>query len=186
MLEDPYWKQKIEFTYIGNNSPEYNLKNTHLIRPLAGLELAEKIKEHHIYVTASVNEPSGNHHIEAAQCGLPILYKDSGGIPEYCKGYGVSFSNDFIQKLKFIINDYNNQKEKISQYPFSAEKMCKEFVLLFENLLNQNLNSNLNELKSRLSNFFIYKNKIMLVLRNIFSFNIRFKLVTLFRRLIRN
>ena len=36
-----------------------------MISPLAGIELANKIKEHHIYVTGSINEPSGNHHIEA-------------------------------------------------------------------------------------------------------------------------
>ena len=36
--------------------------------------IAEELKNHHIYITASINEPSGNHHIEAGQCGLPILY----------------------------------------------------------------------------------------------------------------
>ena len=55
------------------------------------MELADELKKHHIYVTASVNEPSGNHHIEAAQCGLPILYLDSGGIPNIAKAMAFLF-----------------------------------------------------------------------------------------------
>ena len=101
------------------------------------MELADELKKHHIYVTASVNEPSGNHHIEAAQCGLPILYLDSGGIPEYCEGYGVSFSNDFEDKLKTIIDNYDFYKEKLKVYPFNSEKMCHEFFQVFQDLVDK-------------------------------------------------
>ena len=52
-----------------------------------------------VYITASKNEPSGNHHIEAAQCGLPILYINSGGIPEYSNGFGIVLrSKRFLEK----------------------------------------------------------------------------------------
>ena len=103
LISRDYWSERIEFTYIGNFPSELNFKNTKIIEPLAGIELANEIKQNHIYVTASINEPSGNHHIEAAQCGLPILYKESGGIPEYCENFGVSFSDDFEKKLIEVI-----------------------------------------------------------------------------------
>ena len=74
MLVDSKWKDRIEFTCIGNTSDEYDLKNTKIIEPLAGKELSKELKKHHVYVTGSINEPSGNHHIEAAQCGLPLMY----------------------------------------------------------------------------------------------------------------
>ena len=75
-------------------------------------------KENNIYLTASVNEPSGNHHIEAAQCGLPLLYINSGGIPEYCKGYGVSFeSSEFFNKLLELKTNYQDYFNKVNNYP---------------------------------------------------------------------
>ena len=37
---------------------------------------------------------------------LPILYFDSGGIPEYCDGFGVKFDNNFKEKLYEIIDGY--------------------------------------------------------------------------------
>ena len=158
MIKLPVWKDLIEFTYIGNTSDEYKFENSKIIPPLAGLELANELKKHHIYITASVNEPSGNHHIEAAQCGLPILYLDSGGIPEYCEGYGVSFTNDFEDKLKTIIDNYDFYKEKLKGYPFNSEKMCHEFVQIFQDLVGKK-----DKIKIRLSfvsNVILFRNKL--------------------------
>ena len=81
LLNSDSFKTKYEFSYIGNIPKDLELENTKVIAPLSGLDLANKIKENHVYLTASLNEPSGNHHIEAAQCGLPLLYINSGGIP---------------------------------------------------------------------------------------------------------
>lgn len=131
------WKNILEFTYIGNISREYNLNNTTLINPLEGYELANEIKKNHIYITGSINEPSGNHHIEGAQCGLPLLYINSGGIPEYCDGFGESFTDDLESKLEKMINEYQVNKAKMEEYPFNAVKMCKNYLELFENLNNE-------------------------------------------------
>ena len=85
LVNSPKWTDKLEFTYIGNSSSEYSLENTNIIDPLSGVELAKKLSENDIYLTGSINEPSGNHHIEAALCGLPALYLQSGGIQNTVK-----------------------------------------------------------------------------------------------------
>ena len=85
LSEEVDWKGKIEFTYIGNLPKGFNFKNSRVINPLSGEKLAEQLVSHHIYITASNNEPAGMHHIEGALCGLPIIYKNSGALPEYCK-----------------------------------------------------------------------------------------------------
>ena len=137
LLNNSEWADKVEFTYIGNLPKNFTFKNTTHIPPLSGINLAKEIKKSHIYLTASLNEPSGNHHIEGAQCGLPLLYINSGGIPEYCSGYGVEFNHEnFIEKLQLIMNNYEEQVKKVGEYPRNSEKMCQEFTEIFENLLN--------------------------------------------------
>ena len=126
LLSKPNYKN-IKFTYIGNVPNEIKFKNTLVKEPLSGDELASEIKKNNIYLTASINEPSGNHHIEAAQCGLPILYFNSGGIPEYCDGFGVKFENDFEKSLLEIIENFEFYRYSLSNYPFSADSMCQEF-----------------------------------------------------------
>ena len=139
---------------------------------LAGTDLAEELKNHHIYVTASINEPSGNHHIEAAQCGLPILYLNSGGIPEYCDGYGVSFTDDFEEKLSLIISEYETYKIKMKDYPFNSEKMCEDFLDLFNDLVN-NKSSNQSAKLNWLSYLVLMKNKLLKFVRRDIFINLK-------------
>jgi hypothetical protein len=145
LISSKKWQNKISFTYIGNLPKNFKFENTKVIKPLSGENLAEAIKKNHIYLTASINEPSGNHHIEGAQCGLPLLYIDSGGIPEYCSGFGEIFDKyNFEQKLEKIMDEYLENVENMKNYPNNSDIMCTEFENYFiemidnkENLLHQ-------------------------------------------------
>ena len=118
------WKNMIEFTFIGNLPKNYTFRDSKVIKPLYGKELGDELKKNHIYITGSLFEPSGNHHIEAAQCGLPILYLNSGGIPEFCKGFGMSFEkSEFFHKLEKIRSDYSKYSQNMKNYPFYLEKL---------------------------------------------------------------
>lgn len=137
LLEHQYWKNLIEFTYIGNLPLNFEFKNAKVVPPLSGKDLANELRKNHGYITASSNEPSGNHHIEAAQCGLPILYKSSGGIPEYCSGYGEELNNNFEESIKKFIDNYYIHQKNMTNYPFDSKIMCKEFLDIF-NLYQDN------------------------------------------------
>ena len=181
LIETKKWKDKLEFTYIGNVSPDYKFNNSNILKPLAGEELASEIRKHHIYITASINEPSGNHHIEAAQCGLPILYIDSGGIPEYCEGFGISFNDDFEKKLEIIISEYDKHKNNMKNYPFNSEKMCEEYFELFTKLLVRKdigIKSNSYSLSGRV---FIFKNKFFKIFRDQIYLTIKNRLSNFYR-----
>ena len=136
LISSKKWKNKISFTYIGNLPKNFEFKNTKVIMPLSGKDLAEAIKKNHIYLTASINEPSGNHHIEGAQCGLPLLYINSGGIPEYCFGFGEIFDKyNFEQKLEKLMYEYLKSVENMKNYPNNSIIMCTEFENLFIEML---------------------------------------------------
>ncbi len=136
LISSKKWKNKISFTYIGNLPKNFKFENTKVIMPLSGKNLAEAIKKNHIYLTASINEPSGNHHIEGAQCGLPLLYINSGGIPEYCSGFGEIFDKyNFEQKLEKLMYEYLKSVENMKNYPNNSIIMCTEFENLFIEML---------------------------------------------------
>ena len=128
LLEDGDFSKKFEFTYIGNLPVNFTFKNTNYIEPKSGLELATELKKHDIYITGSINEPSGNHQIEGALCGLPVLYINSGGIPEYQKNYGIEFDrSNLVENLNKIFNNFNYYYEKNKAFHFSSNVMCKEY-----------------------------------------------------------
>ena len=137
LLSKSEYKEKLEFTYIGNLPPKFKFQNSSVVKPLSGRALANEVKNHHAYLTGSLNEPSGNHHIEGAQCGLPILYIDSGGIPEYCENYGLKFTeNNFETILQEFIINFSKLKSNMHTYPHDSDQMCSEYENLFIKLLD--------------------------------------------------
>lgn len=137
MLNTEKWNEKISFTYIGNLPKGFKFKNSSYYPPMQAKELASELRKHHVYITASLNEPAGMHHIEGANCGLPILYRNSGALPEYCNGYGLQFDlNNFTYILKKMMNEYHVFYKNIKGYPHSSNKMCREYYELFNKLID--------------------------------------------------
>jgi hypothetical protein len=128
-----------ELHYFGNVPKNLSLKRIHVHPPKTGKELAESLHNNDIYLTASLNEPAGMHHIEGALCGLPLLYRNSGALPEYCNDYGVMFNdtNDVLASLEKLILSYDLHTERLAHYGNSGEHMCEEYLNLFSVLLSK-------------------------------------------------
>ena len=177
------WEGKLQFTYIGNTSEKYVLNNSVVVDPLSGTELGKKLSENDIYWTGSINEPSGNHHIEAALCGLPILFLNSGGIPEYCSGYGVSYENleEFEEKLQNIIEKMEYYKTNLENYQFDSENMNKEYLELFEILVKKK-KQDLPSLNRFKKSIYLFRFKIRKLTRNFSQSNLRNKIKKILRK----
>lgn len=80
---------RFEFTFVGQS--RLTFKNIRMIQPVDSYTLAEMLRSHDIYITASKNDPCSNSLIEALSCGLPAIYLQSGGHPEIVKQAGLGF-----------------------------------------------------------------------------------------------
>ena len=137
MLAEEEWKDRIQFTYIGNLPSGFTFTTARHLPPRDGPALAEVLRNRHVYVTASINEPAGMHHIEGVLCGLPVLYRDSGALPEYCAGFGEVFTgpDDFETALRAMMKNYLGWAEQIAAYPYTASRMCRSYLALFDDLM---------------------------------------------------
>lgn len=136
MLATDKWKDRLEFTYIGNVPKGFVFENAKLIAPMDAEHLAAELRSHHVYVTGSIYEPGGNHQNEGALCGLPLLYRNSGCMPEYCEGFGVMFEgpNDFEDAAQNMMNAYNSWQARIRTYPCTTAVTVKAYMDLMESL----------------------------------------------------
>ena len=126
----PTWHQNLKKTKYQDG-----VQKTQHLKPISGKELGIELSKHHIYLSASINEPAGMHHIEGALCGLPIIYRESGALPEYCMNYGISFKNsNYLPALNAMFFKYSELKRKIYFYPFTSKKMTDEYLTLFSKL----------------------------------------------------
>lgn len=135
LIEKEYWSKKIEFTLIGNQPSEIIFNNTKIIPPLSHEQLSKELKKHDVYITASLNEPSGNHHMEAALTRLPIIYIDSGGTTEYCENFGIKLNNNNLDSaIEEIINKYDSIWDELDSYEYDFQYAFDKYVSFFEEL----------------------------------------------------
>ena len=139
LIDESKWRNRLEFTYIGNLPKGFQFKNTRYIQPLDGHNLANAIRSNHVYITGSQNEPGGNHQNEGAMCGLPLLFRNSGCLPEYCKGFGIPFNstNDLEWALERMYQSYNHFEIIMSDYPHTIEKTVQEYLNEFNHLMER-------------------------------------------------
>lgn len=136
LLAKRSFRKKFKFTYIGNLPKDVYFRNSKHIKPLHGENLAKELSNHHVYLTASINEPAGMHHIEGALSGLPIIYRKSGALPEYCKGFGIQFEDDkFMPALDLMRKEYFNIRKSLYKYPNNEFYMSKNYINLFKKLI---------------------------------------------------
>lgn len=136
LLGRPEWRDRLAMTYIGNVPAGVAVTNIKVVPPLDGEALGSALAQHHAYVTASVNEPAGMHHIEGALTGLPLLYRKSGALPEYCSGFGETFEGpqDIEAALTRLIAHYPQWKSGMASYANTADRMTGGYLDLFEKL----------------------------------------------------
>lgn len=92
-----YLDQQLDFsrydmTFIGNTPIVY--KNIRVLPPMPSAALAEQLRAHDIYVTASQHDPCSNALLEALACGLPAVALADGGHPELLRQDGELFHDE--------------------------------------------------------------------------------------------
>lgn len=119
----------VAFRVIGRWPDEIEWKAAETFGPMTGRPLAEKLRECHLYLTASRWEPCGMHHVEGAQCGLPLLYhEDGGGIVEAGQRYGLGFREDVVAGVREAIERLGELRHRLMQQMPSGDRMVLDFA----------------------------------------------------------
>lgn len=125
-----------EFHVIGRWPAGLEWKAAKTRAPLAGRPLAAALRDCHLYLTASRWEPCGMHHVEGAQCGLPLVYhEDGGGIVEAGKHHGVGFRDDVAGALQCARSNLGTLRRQLLSQPPSGDRMVMEFADLLQRLV---------------------------------------------------
>lgn len=125
-----------EFTVIGRWPERIKWRAAETHEPCHDQRLGDLLRGQHLYLTASLWEPCGAHHVEGAQCGLPLVYhEDGGGIVEAGKRYGIGFRSDLKAALLQARSRYAGLRRRLLENPPSGTLMCLEYVRVIHAML---------------------------------------------------
>lgn len=105
---------RFDFTFVGQT--QFEFQNIRSLPAVPSHELATLLKQHDIYITASLHESCSNALIEALSVGLPAIYAQSGGNPEIVKQAGFGFTNkeEIPHLLQTLAEEYETRQAQIS------------------------------------------------------------------------
>jgi glycosyltransferase involved in cell wall biosynthesis len=86
------------------------------VPPVPSSELADLLRGHDLFITATENDAYSNAVVEALSCGLPTIYLDSGGTREAVKGAGLAFreKEEIPALLEQLVQEYEQRQAAIS------------------------------------------------------------------------
>ncbi|GBE39932.1 glycosyl transferases group 1 [bacterium BMS3Bbin08] len=124
----------VTVNFVGNWPKEINHGKVYLKPSMPQNLLSEEYKKNDVFFFPSRNEACPNVIYEALSCGLPVIYHPSGGTPEIASRYGVEFSDDLIETLDKVANNYDSFIEGIKRdyFLFSIDYAGKRYFEVFQ------------------------------------------------------
>lgn len=107
-------EDRFELTFVGNCAEP--LGRATVIPPVPSGELADLLRRHDVFLTATENDAYSNALVEALSCGLPAVYLDSGGSSEAVKDAGFPFERreEIPALLDRLVAEYEQRQALIS------------------------------------------------------------------------
>lgn len=105
---------RYEVTFAGRTSQHFER-----IRAVGAIDshaLAELLRNHDVYLAPSLDDPYSNALLEALACGLPAVFRDSGGHPEVAGEGGLPFREDegLPEVLDRLVGEIEERRAAIS------------------------------------------------------------------------
>jgi glycosyltransferase involved in cell wall biosynthesis len=116
-LEANLDRSRYEYTFVGRSPVRF--ENARTVAPVPSRELGEILRQHDIYVTASLHEACSNGLLEALACGLPALYVESGSNGELVGEGGIGFAvqapgDAILAGLERLVLEYESRQAQIA------------------------------------------------------------------------
>jgi glycosyltransferase involved in cell wall biosynthesis len=113
-LEDHLDWERFEYTFVGRAAERFT--RIRALPPTPSDQLAQLLRQHDIFITASRNDPCSNALIEALSCGLPAIYLRSGGHPEIVgnAGFGFEAPEEIPALLDRLAAEYTARQAQIA------------------------------------------------------------------------
>ena len=125
---------RYEVTFAGRASTTF--ERIRVVGPLDSNALAALLRTQDLYIAPSRDDPCSNALLEALACGLPAVYRDSGGHPELVGEGGLPFREDeeLGDVLDRLVGELDARRDAISIRPIAwvADRYLEVLGLRFD------------------------------------------------------
>jgi glycosyltransferase involved in cell wall biosynthesis len=124
----------VEVRFAGRWPETIDPQRVIMLGAKASHDLADALRDADAMVHAAENEPCSNAILEALACGLPVLYRDSGGNRELAGDFGVAIGDDLAASAEQLRANYQTLRANVlAQHGrFLIDSAAEKYVEVFE------------------------------------------------------
>lgn len=128
----------IHIVFAGNWCPDVDPENVELAGQLGSDALAQLMRTSHALVHAAWNEPCSNTIVEALACGLPVIYRDSGGNAELVRSCGTRLTDDLEETVVSLTDKYRSfsDRARSQRGRFLIDRAAREYLAVFDDVVS--------------------------------------------------
>lgn len=97
--------------------------------------VAELLKRRHVLLQLAREETCSNALIEGINCGLPVVYLDSGSNAELAGDYGVEYRGDFADAVARVVERYDDIVARTHDNPYRISLVAPRYERVLQEAL---------------------------------------------------
>ncbi len=129
-------RDDVQITFVGNIPDGCRFRNIRVVPPQPHRKLARFLKRQHALLTLARKETCSNALLEGLNCGLPVIYLDSGANRECADPYGVEYKGDIFAAVAGIKHRYRDYVKRIPDNPYRISLVADRYLTLFRSMLD--------------------------------------------------
>ena len=122
----------VDVRLIGRVPSDLTFSSIAVTPPRSRSGLARFLKEQHVLLHLTQWESCSNALLEGINCGLPVIYLDSGSNREFAERYGVEYRGSFKQAVDEMKARYAELRQGTLVGPYGISRIAPEYVRVLE------------------------------------------------------
>lgn len=126
--------REVRVSFVGRTPDDLQFKNIRTYKARGHRRLSALLKKHHVLLQLAQKETCSNALLEGLNCGLPVIYLDSGSSKELAEPYGVEYKGNFFESIKTIKKHYPDYVAAIRTNPYKIQTIADQYFALFTSI----------------------------------------------------
>jgi glycosyltransferase involved in cell wall biosynthesis len=129
--------RNVEIWFIGRKPPEVRFRNIRTFAPRGHSRLAKLLRQCHAFIQMARSETCSNALLEAINCGLPVIYLNSGSAKEFASDYGIEYCGEPAESIDALQKKYPVLARNALDNPYSIERAANDYLKLIQVVMDR-------------------------------------------------
>lgn len=129
--------RNVEIWFIGRLPSEVKFRNIRCFTARGHSRLAKLLRQCHAFIQMARLETCSNALLEAINCGLPVIYLNSGSAKEFASDYGIEYCGEPAAAIVALKAQYSELARRALDNPYSIERATSDYLKLIQKVMDR-------------------------------------------------